>query len=382
VFIEKPGHKAIAIFCALLSCAGALAWMGAIAHFDYGGNWTAFYRTGSGIRLPPIATQENVYLLQGAGSGGYDGQYYRLIAQDPLIRHGTARFIDAPRLRYRRILVPALAWVSALGNPKRATYTYIAIVIVFLGLGTYWLSSYAARVRLSPWWGLAFLLAPAAFLSIDRLTVDIALAALTVAFALYWQDGPVWKLYLVLLFAPLAKETGIFYLAAYCLYVVFQRRAVHGLCMATAGIPAVVWFLYVQFHTANYGTAWIELPFQAVLQAMFHPELYASRKRFVVPLDYLAWFGMILAIAMALRCWKNNNPLTQAAVFFAALAATIDLNVWQEVEGFGRAFTPLLILLPMVRSNRLSLLPLLLMLPRAVVFPVSETFSAFLYWIG
>ncbi len=347
-----------------------------VAHFDYGGNWTAFYRTGAAVPLPPISAEENIFLIQGQGSGGYDGQYYRLIAQDPFLLHGTGKYIDGPRLRYRRILIPALAWLCAFASPTAVTYAYIPTVLAFLGLGAYWLSRYATLWSLSPWSGLAFLLTPAAFLSIDRLTVDIALAALTVAFALYWKSGHTWKLYIVLLFAPLAKETGVFLIAACCLGELFQRRWFRAVMMATSGIPAALWFLYVQFHTSIDGTAWIQLPFQSVLRAMLHPDLFPLRKWYIVPLDYLAWFGMILAILIAVPRWNKNNPLAMGAVFFAVLVAVIDFNVWEEVEAFGRAFTPLLILLILARPNLWSALPTLLLLPRALVFPLSETFNA------
>jgi hypothetical protein len=346
------------------------------AAFDYGGNWTAFYRTGSHIRLPAVAAQENIYVSDASGGGGYDGQYYRLIAQDPFLLHGTGSYIDSPRLRYRRILVPAMAWLAALGSPRRATYTYIVVVLFFLGLGAYWLSRYAAAIGQSPWWGLAFLFSPAVFLSLDRLCVDIALAALTIAFALYWKDEPV-KLYLVLVLATLAKETGFLLLAGYCLYQLFQRQWSKMIVMATAGVPAALWFLYVQGHTSDYATAWIQLPFSAALEGMLHPALYPARRWYIAPFDYLAWIGMLLAIFLAIARWRKDDPLSRAAFLFALLAAVIDFNVWQEVEGFGRAFTPLLLLLPMAWPSRWALLPTLLMLPRAMVFSLSETLTAF-----
>ncbi len=179
-------------------------------------------------------------------TGGYDGQYYRLIAEDPLLLRHTADFIDGPRLRYRRILVPALAYIGAMGRPLYVNPAYITVVILFLGAGAYWLSLYAGVIGRSRWWGLAFILVPAAFLSIDRLTVDIALAALTIAFALYWKTGQIRPLYVVLLFAPLARETGFLLLAAYVLYELFQKRWTTAAVMSTAGIPAMLWFLYVQ----------------------------------------------------------------------------------------------------------------------------------------
>ncbi len=269
----------LALACALLSTGAAVGWQATVAHFDYGGNWTAFFRIGPHIALPAIAAEEQLYRF--THGTGYDGQFYRLMAQDPLLVHGTARYIDAPRLRYRRILVPALAWLLALGRPAAATYTYIAVVIMFLGLGAYWLSRWASLAGMSGWWGMAFLFVPGVVLSLDRLTVDIAVAALTVGLALYWRAGPPWKLYLVLLLAPLAKETGFLLLAGYCLYLLLQKNWARVLVMGTAGIPAALWWLYVELHTKDYPTLLARIPFQAAMHAMLHPELYPLRKWFI-----------------------------------------------------------------------------------------------------
>lgn len=369
----RQNASAVAIVCALLCGGAALGWQAAVADFDYGGNWTAFFRTGLHAPLPP-AERENLYRFP---SGGYDGQYYRLIGQDPLLLHGASGYVSAPSLRYGRILLPALAFLMALGRPAAVTYTYFAVVILFLGLGAYWLSRYAVLAGRSPWWGVTFLFVPAAFISIDRLTVDIALAALTIGFALYWRAGPLWKLYLVLLFAPLAKETGVLLLAAYCLYAIFGKHWARAAAMGSAGIPAAIWFLYVRLRAPDVPGNWFSIPFRAASEAMLHPERYPLRKWFVTPLEYLAWMGLLLAIAMAIGRLKRNNPLCLAAFLFALLAVTINFSVWEEVESFGRVFTPLLILLPLEWPARWSLVPLLAVLPRAAVYPLSETAGVF-----
>ena len=366
----RQNTSVIALVCALLVCGAAVGWQAAVAHFDYGGNWTAFFRIGTYAPLPPAEEGENFYRFP---SGGYDGQYYRLIARDPLLLHDTSSYINAPRLRYSRILVPALAWIAALGRPAAVTRTYFAVVILFLGLGAYWLSRYAVLAGRSAWWGAAFLLVPAALISIDRLTVDIALAALTIGFALYWRGGPLWKLYLVLLFATLAKETGVLLLAAYCFHAIFGKHWVRAAAMGSAGIPAAIWCIYVRLHAPVSAATWIRIPFQAAIQAMLHPEYYPLRKWFVTPLEYLAWMGLLVAIAMAIGRLKRNNPLSLAGFLFAVLAATVNFSVWQEVEAFGRVFTPLLILLPLEWPAGWSLVPLLAVLPRAAVYPLSET---------
>lgn len=368
----RTSHLALA--CALLSTGAAAAWQAAVAHFDYGGNWTAFFRIGGHIPLPAIAAEEQLYRFP--HGTGYDGQFYRLIAQDPLLLHGTGRYIDAPRLRYRRILVPALAWLLAFGSPSAATYTYIAVMLLFLWSGAYWLSRCATLAGLSGWWGMAFLFVPGVVVSLDRLTVDIAISALTVGFAFYWRAGPLWKLYIVLLLAALAKETGFLLVAGYILYVLLRRNWTRALAMATAAIPAAFWCLYVQVHTGDYGTKWARIPFRAAMHGMLHPELYPSRQWFVTPFDYLAWLGLLLAIGLAIVRLRTNNPLCLAALFLAALAAVVDFSVWQEAEAFARVFTPLFLLLPLARPDVWSALPLLAVIPRASALPISETIHA------
>src|SRR5712691_9775854 len=56
---------------------------------------------------PPFAAAEPHYAFKYSGS--YDGQWYHLMAHDPFMSRGAASVIDAPVLRYRRILVSLLA---------------------------------------------------------------------------------------------------------------------------------------------------------------------------------------------------------------------------------------------------------------------------------
>ena len=80
-------------------------------HFNYAGNWTALFMTGDLSPTPP-AELPRTYVFP--GSYGYDGQFYRYVAHLPWFRADWARYFDSPRMRYYRILVPALAWLSAL----------------------------------------------------------------------------------------------------------------------------------------------------------------------------------------------------------------------------------------------------------------------------
>ena len=107
--------KRAPLIVAALSTGLVLLWQFLNVHYNYRDDWTALYDTGAFRRIPPAISNEQIYLFN--GSPGYDGQFYHFIAHDPWMRHGTASYVDNPRLRWRRILVPALAWLAALGQP-------------------------------------------------------------------------------------------------------------------------------------------------------------------------------------------------------------------------------------------------------------------------
>src|ERR1700682_5018237 len=98
-----------ALAAAVLAVALAWLWMSLTVHYNYQGNWTALFCIGERFPTPPILrSSEHLYVFK--NSAGYDGQFYHDLAHDPFLRRGSASFIDAPRLRARRILVPLLAW--------------------------------------------------------------------------------------------------------------------------------------------------------------------------------------------------------------------------------------------------------------------------------
>ena len=131
-----------AIAVALVAC-----WQWATVRANYGGNWTALYCTGALQRQPPLNRFEHVYVF--ADSTGYDGQFYHYIAHDPFLRSDLQRYIDSPRLRYRRILIPVLAYALASGHAEWVDRAYELIFLVTVGLGVYWSCRIAQSCRMA-----------------------------------------------------------------------------------------------------------------------------------------------------------------------------------------------------------------------------------------
>ena len=337
----------------LLAVVSALAWQTLTVRYNYQGNWTALFCTGSQVRVPPQLAGEGIYTFP--KSIGYDGQFYHYVAHDPLLKKGLDKYVDAPRLRYRRILLPGLAYLAAFGQDRWVDPAFISVVLLFVFLGAYWLSRCASLYGFHPIWGACFLLVPATLISVDRLVVDATLAALTVGFVYYARQGPPWKLYAVLACAILTRETGVLLLAGYCLYLLWRRFAARALLFGTAVVPALAWYAYVQSGTRggiDLLPSFLEAPRArwGALRVLVTPkyDLPPVVTAAATALDYLVIAGILLAIVLAIRFALKWSPEPEAlpALLFGLLAAR--MLFWAELIDpftYPRVLSPLVLLL-------------------------------------
>jgi len=166
-----PRSWRLCLCCALLAAGLALLWQCLMVTFHYGGNRSPLFCTGADARVPP-ALEVGAYRFE---TGGDDGQFYRYVAHDPFLSRGYDRFQDDARMRYRRILLPLAAWLLAAGQGPLVDAGCFAAVLLAVALGAWFLSRCAVFHGRHPAWGLAFVAMPATLISLDRMTVDIAL---------------------------------------------------------------------------------------------------------------------------------------------------------------------------------------------------------------
>jgi hypothetical protein len=346
-------------------CTGAvLLWQFLTIRYNCGGDWSALYYTGAYVQVPPAIADEQIYRF--AGASGYDGQFYHFIAHDPFLRHDTAPYVDNPRLRWRRILVPALAWLAALGQSDFVDSAYDAVVLVFVFLGTYWTGRYLVRCNLPPAWSAAFVLVPAVLVSIDRATVDVALAALCAGFALYAVAEPSWKIYPILALAPLARETGLCLIAAFAAVELWNRHWRGALLAVAAALPFLAWLLFLNAHTAPDLTVFASaIPLKGLIARTLHPIQYSTATAWLMKaaaLDYLAVLGIWVALVAAVL------SRDAAALAFAAVAVFLaQPQAWGDAYSFGRTLSPLLLCVALAGARRRAwwtLAPIVLVLPR------------------
>ena len=371
--------------CFAVGAAGTalvLLWLALTVRFNYGGNWTGLYCTGANLRVPRHLISETIYAQ--SASGGYDGQFYHYIAHDPLGRTRLREYIDAPQLRYRRILVPGLAYLVAMGRERFVDAAYVTVVLGFVFLGCYWIGRFAVLHRRHPVWGLLFLALPAVLVSIDRMTVDVALAALCAGFAVFAAEGRRRPVLLLLMAAPLARETGLALTAAFCLWALLRKDARQVVLGALTVLPFAAWCLYVQFHFGAQGFGWLAAGFLRDLTGVvLHPYPYPwgpIKNAVATSADLLALAGCLAAIGLAFRFGlKRSSTLLECMILVegvvgVGLAFFGSRDVWVQAYGYARVLSPLLAFLALrslERRTRSDLAPVVLVLPRIgmQVFP-------------
>ncbi len=338
---------------ALLAAALAFGWQALTVHLNYGGNWSALFCAGSRIAVPPSLASDDLYVFP--NSSGYDGQFYRFVAHDPFLRTEIRNYLDDQRVRYRRILVPLVAWLFAAGQSGAVDAAYHGVILLFVFLGAWWLGRYAVLRGAAPAWGLAFLLVPGTIISLDRQTIDIALAALTIGLLVYIETDEQWKIFTVLMCAVLVRETGVVLVAAWCLSLLLRRRIAAAVGFAAALAPALCWYVYVVsrtpssrllHHVLNVDEAdvfsvidWLA----PVTYALPRPAAWTA-----VALDYVSLAAIPLALVLALRAaWKRwPGPSGIAALLFG-LAGNCLLFVFHKGDPYTlpRVLSPLVLLL-------------------------------------
>jgi hypothetical protein len=357
-----------ALICALLG----LSWQLLTVHYNYGGNLTALFCTGSTVPTPPSLAGEHIYIFP--NSGGYDGQSYHYVAHDPLCRSDIGRAVPDPMLRYRRILLPGMAYLAALGRQPWIDVSYVACNLAFLFLGSRWLALLLIRLRVHPMFAIFYVLAPASLISLDRLVVDLALTSLCLGFAVYASSGSRWKLYAVLVAAALCRESGFLLTAAYVWHLLAFGRFRHGLIFATAILPAVAWNAFVVLRIPG-GPAFelrYFIPLWGVLRALWHPTSYPFgpvTNAAIRAFDGLELAGLFLAMALAFRNLRKAafDPVRAACLLWAMFGLTLAEFAWIDCYATARILSPLLLFLFLTSfsgEEKLGRLPLAMVAPR------------------
>jgi hypothetical protein len=344
----------------------------------YDGQWSALFCIGGEQSQHSLTSG----LWTFPGSRGYDGQWYRLVARDPWLETDVWRSIDDPRLRYRRILIPGIAWALGLAQPEWIDAAYFVTVIGLIFLGVYFTAEWIREQGQPPWLAAGFAIMPGTLISIDRMVVDIGLYTCIAAALLFWRRRNWIACWLAGMLAFLDREIGLLLITALVLASLHQRAWRRAAVFATAAGPAAIWFLWVAAIlpptpqllplVPDWVLKWpIIGPFRFILRP---PEyLFDFLLRFATQtLDRLLIVGIIIGSILAIReIWRKPWTLDSLimALYVPIFLFVSTPRFWADPYASARAFTPMVTLLAwrgLVSNTPTLYLPAGLMLLRTV----------------
>jgi hypothetical protein len=293
------------------------------------------------------------------------------MAHDPLDRTDIGRAVPDPPCAIR-VLLPGMAHILAMGHPEWVDASLLLCNLVFLGLGAYWLARLLKRAGVHQLFATLYVMVPVAIISLDRMVVDVPMASLALAFAVYLDSdwNAPWKLYLVLAAAALCRETGFLLFAAYAIRLLTLRRYRQIAIFATALLPAVPWICWVRRVIPGGDVVGLRVlvPVWGMLQAVLHPRHYAFSAPVVAAIQALWWLqlgGIVLAIVLAFRRVRElgKDAIVNACFLWACFAIMLPPGVYDDPFAGSRILAPLL-MFQFLEGGVLSRLPLLLVTPR------------------
>jgi hypothetical protein len=343
-----------------------LCWQALTVKYNFSGNWTGLFCTGARFLPPPTAlAMENIYRFE--GSLGYDGQVYHYIAHDPFLKRGFQSSIDAPGVRYRRILTPFAAWILAFGRDDRIDVAYYTVVLAAILVLVCVVAELAAAWGRSRGWAFLCLLLPAVMTSFDRMLVDAALAALAAGALLAIERNRFEWAFACCVLALLSRETGLLLAVALFSWTLLQHHWGRALTLPLSVLPGVFWYAWVAERTPVFEP---EVFHFIPLGGLIHRMITGTDRidpRFAwlgQPIYYLGLLGMLAAVILTIL-WSRRLirvPEGHVAFAFAVLIVFISSqDVWSEAIAYARIASPLILALGLygLRERRWAgLLPL------------------------
>ncbi len=357
--MNHRAHWIVACFFAVLVAAKFSPQTGFTSLIRFGETWEP--RRHVLLQSVPIATVSH--------SNGYDGQFYAQIALDPLLRSpDTARALDIPTYRARRILIPAAASIAGFGSPWFTLQVYALInVVCWFGLAWLLIKELPATdpTHFARWLGCMF--GMGVLESVRQSLVDLpALLFLTLAVSAQTRarvtGSTVW-----LALGNLTKESNLIGSFALC-FGDFKRpfalkRAL--VAFTLAALPLAVWSYYLSCRlpsptdASGFGNfTWPLLGLGLHVQTCL-TELAAGNWDGRFSMGLLGALGFIVQVAVLWRHPNLQSNWWRIGAVYTALFLFLSPWVWSGYWAVSRVILPMTVafnlLLP---SSRRSFWPL------------------------
>ncbi len=279
---------------------------------------------------------------------GYDGQFYAVLATDPLLLEAdTPRHLDAPAFRAARLGAPLVAWLLGLGEPRAAVLMYLLLcwagALALLGLVAAWLTEGGG----SPWWAVAVGASGGLATSMLRATPD----ALAVALAL----GGLWlatkgrhRLALALLTgACVTRETMLLMALGAAVATLFAGR--RWVAARYALVPTGVYLAWRFVLAARLGGSWWDTGGNVGAPLAWVGSKVASLARGeagALGMEVWGTLAVVTGLVGALLLIRRHLRHAPAAAlaFFALLGVALTHQVLAEAYAYTRVLLPLSVL--------------------------------------
>jgi hypothetical protein len=281
------------------------------------------------------------------GSEGYDGQFVYYIARDPST---AAQYLDVPAYRFQRILLPMLGRSLALGQAPLIPWTLLIINLISLAVGTWLLEKLLIQQKVSRWYALTYGLTVGIFASVrlslsEPLGYGLVLAGITLASRERWG----WSA-LIFALAALAKETTLFFVAGYGLYLLVGRRWRTAILFGgIAIVPFGAWQFVLRYSLGAFGigsggakaTSFEIIPFAGVARILTDSP---PETRIVLALIFgaiLTPFVIVPTLWALRRCWIDGRKNAWTAYTYllfanAAIMPFVPFSTYSEYLGILR----------------------------------------------
>lgn len=328
----------------------------------FNGNITGFMVIGDYFEAPHIWTSKT---LVHQGSVGYDGQFYYYIAHDPFILGHNYNHIDFPAYRYQRIIYPLTAWLLSFGQTNLIPYMMVAVNLLAILLGTYFIILLLQHFGRNPWFSLFYSTGWGFLLCLLRsLPEPLAITFIVMAVFAYLKRKTFWQM-VCLTFAGLTQETTLLVCMAFFFCYFWKKEFRRSLAMLFPPLAYLGWQLYIYGHFQTFsflgGTQNFGLPFSGLIQKFFSFGQGGLSFEKVAEFMYLVLILFYIMTAFY-EVIKFYSPLTVSFLGYALLTSSLNQLIWVEPWSYARATIGLLVFNLLIftkEGNRLNLFPML-----------------------
>lgn len=292
---------------------------------------------GDYFEAPQIWTPQT---LIHRGSVGYDGQFYYYIAHDPFILGQSFNHIDFPAYRYQRIIYPLAAWLLSAGQSQFIPYMMVAVNLLGILAGTYFVILILKHFRRSPWYGLFYASFWGFLLCLLRsLPEPLAITFMVLAVWAYLKNKFLWQV-IALSLAALTQETTLLVAMAFLFCFFRQKDFRRSLYMLIPALAYLLWqfYIYLHFQTFSFlgGTQNFGLPLWGIIEKIF--TLGQSGLSYEKLSEVLFLLSILFFIGLAIyEAFKYPGPLTLSFLGYSLMAAFLNKLIWVEPWSYARA---------------------------------------------